>query len=153
MTEPLLVSPRLSFVERVIQIPDVELFDLSSDGQTALVLSNRTGSYQLALVPTSGGPLRAVSHGNDRVTWARISNDSTPVLHGTTSPRSRRETAHTAIPNKGLPFQLVTHRRDHRLHGSNRRGQRGLAPRPRDRKNEPDLQPQALGLRSSVEPG
>ncbi len=79
MTEPLLVSPRLSYVERVIQIPDVELFDLSSDGQTALVLSNRTGSYQLALVPTSGGPLRAVSHGNDRVTWARISNDSRQV--------------------------------------------------------------------------
>ncbi len=79
MTEPLLVSPRLSYVARVIQIPDVELFDLSSDGQTALVLSNRTGSYQLALVPTSGGPLRAVSHGNDRVSWARISNDSRQV--------------------------------------------------------------------------
>jgi len=79
LTEPLLVSPRLSYVERVIQIPDVELFDLSNDGQTALVLSNRTGSYQLALVPTSGGPLRAISHGNDRVSWARISNDSRQV--------------------------------------------------------------------------
>ncbi len=79
MTEPLLVSPRLSYVERVIQIPDVELFDLSKDSQTALVLSNRTGSYQLALVPTSGGPMRAVSHGNDRVSWARISNDSRQV--------------------------------------------------------------------------
>ncbi len=79
LTEHLLVSPRLSYVERVIQIPDVELFDISKDGQTALVLSNRTGSYQLAVVPTAGGPLRSLSHGNDRVSWARISNDSKQV--------------------------------------------------------------------------
>jgi len=79
LTEPLLVSPRLSFVERVIQIPDVELLDLSKDCRTALVLSNRTGSYQLAAVSTSGGPLRPVSHGNDRIGWARISNNSSHV--------------------------------------------------------------------------
>ncbi len=79
MTEPLLLSPRLPYVERVIQIPDVELLDLSEDGRTALILSNKTGSYQLATVATSGGPLHPVSHGNDRVSWARISNDSAQV--------------------------------------------------------------------------
>lgn len=66
-------------MERVIQIPDIELLDLSKDGHTALVLSNRTGSYQLAAAPTSGGPIRPVSHGSDRVSWARISNDSSQV--------------------------------------------------------------------------
>jgi len=79
MTEPLLVPPRLSYVERVIGIPDLELFDLSKDGKTALVLSNRTGSYQLAAVDTRGGQLRPVSHGKERVAWARISNDSETV--------------------------------------------------------------------------
>src|SRR5436309_11605935 len=79
MTEPLLVSPRLSYVERVIGIPDIELFDLSKDGKTALVLSNRTGSYQLAAVDTRGGPLRPVSHGKERVAWARISHDPETV--------------------------------------------------------------------------
>jgi len=79
LTEPLLVPPRLSYVQRVIEIPDLELFDLSKDGKTALVLSNRTGSYQLAAVDTRGGPLRPVSHGKERVAWARISNDSETV--------------------------------------------------------------------------
>src|SRR6266702_3393326 len=79
LTEPLLVSPRVSYVERVIGIQDIELFDLSKDGKTALGLSNRTGSYQLAAVDTRGGPLRPVSHGKERVAWARISNDSETV--------------------------------------------------------------------------
>src|SRR5438093_6375806 len=69
----------LSYVQRVIEIPDLELFDLSKDGKTALVLSNRTGSYQIAAVDTRGGPLRPVSHGKERVAWARISNDSETV--------------------------------------------------------------------------
>jgi dipeptidyl aminopeptidase/acylaminoacyl peptidase len=76
---PLLVSPRLIYVERVIGIPDLELFDLSKDEKTALVLSNKTGSYQLAAVDMRGGPLRPVSHGKERVDWARISNDSETV--------------------------------------------------------------------------
>ncbi len=67
-------------MERVIQIPDVELLDLSKDGRTILVLSNQSGSYQLAAVPSSGGPLRTVSHGKDRVSWARISNDCSQVI-------------------------------------------------------------------------
>jgi dipeptidyl aminopeptidase/acylaminoacyl peptidase len=79
LTEPVLVSPRLHYVERVIGIPDLELFDLSKDGKTALALSNKTGSYQLAAVDVRGGPLRAVSHGKERVDWARISNDSETV--------------------------------------------------------------------------
>src|SRR5437867_12811105 len=79
MTEPLLVPPRLSYVERVIGIPDLELFDLSKDGKAALVLSNRTGSYQLAAVDTRGGQLRPVSHGKERLARARLSNDSEAV--------------------------------------------------------------------------
>src|SRR5438046_9636165 len=79
MPEPLLVPPRLSYVERVIEIPDLVLLGLSKDGKTALVLSNRTGSYQLAAVDTRGGQLRPVSHGKERVAWARISNDSETV--------------------------------------------------------------------------
>src|SRR5207244_8996433 len=66
-------------VERVIGIPDIELFYLSKDGKTALVLSNRTGSYQLAALDTRGGQLRPVSHGKERVACARISNDSETV--------------------------------------------------------------------------
>ena len=79
MTEPVLVSPRLIYVERVIGIPDIELFDLSKDGKTALALSNKTGSYQLAAVDVRGGQLRPVSHGKERVAWARISNDSETI--------------------------------------------------------------------------
>src|SRR5207247_5199717 len=75
----LLVPAKLSSVYSSIEIPDLELFDLSKDGKTALVLSNRTGSYQLAAVDTRGGPLRPVSHGKERVAWARISNDSETV--------------------------------------------------------------------------
>ena len=79
MTEPVLVSPRLIYVERVIGIPDIELFDLSKDGKTALALSNKSGSYQLAAVDVRGGQLRPVSHGKERVAWARISNDSETI--------------------------------------------------------------------------
>src|SRR5947208_11911486 len=79
MTEPVLVSPRLIYVERVIGIPDIELFDLSKDGKTALALSNKTGSYQLTAVDVRGGQLRPVSHGKERVAWARISNDSETI--------------------------------------------------------------------------
>ena len=79
MTEPVLVSPRLIYVERVIGIPDLELFDLSKDGKTALALSNKTRSYQLAALDVRGGQLRPVSHGKERVAWARISNDSETV--------------------------------------------------------------------------
>ena len=79
MTEPVLVSPRLIYVERVIGIPDIELFDLSKDGKTAVALSNKTGSYQLAALDVRGGQLRPISHGKERVAWARISNDSETV--------------------------------------------------------------------------
>src|SRR6266567_45316 len=79
MTEPLLVSPRLVYVERVIGIPEIELLDLSKDERTALALSNKTGSYQLAALDVRGGKLRPVSHGKERVAWARISNDSETV--------------------------------------------------------------------------
>ena len=79
MTEPVLVSPRLVYVERVIGIPDIELLHLSKDDRTALALSNKTGSYQLAAVDVKGGKLRLVSHGKERVAWASISNDSETV--------------------------------------------------------------------------
>src|SRR2546430_8351081 len=79
MTEPVLVSPKLIYVQRVIETPDIELFDLSRDGKTALALSNKTGSYQLAALDVRGGQLRPVSHGKERVAWARISNDSETV--------------------------------------------------------------------------
>ncbi len=80
MTEALPVSPRLSYVERVIGIPELALLDLSTDGQTALVLSNRTGSYQLESISILGGKLRQVSHGKERVAWAKIAHDSERVV-------------------------------------------------------------------------
>ena len=43
------------------------------------MLSNKTGSYQLAAVDIKGSQLRPVSHGKERVDWARISNDSETV--------------------------------------------------------------------------
>jgi dipeptidyl aminopeptidase/acylaminoacyl peptidase len=79
MTEPVLLSPRLVYVDRVIGIPDIELLDLSKDGRAALALSSKSGSYQLAMVDVRGGQLRQVSHGKERVSWARISNDSETV--------------------------------------------------------------------------
>src|SRR3989442_5713124 len=79
MTEPVLVSPRLVYVERVIGIPDIELLHLSKDDRTALALSNKTGSYQLAAVDVKGGKLRLVFHGKERVALGSIFNDSETV--------------------------------------------------------------------------
>lgn len=72
-------NPRLNLIEKIIKIPDVDLRDISSDGQTALILTNRTGSYQLATLPIGGGELVELTHGKERVAWARISRDSRQV--------------------------------------------------------------------------
>lgn len=73
------LEPRLDHVEKVISIPEVEVLDLSRNGQIALFLSNHTGSHQLATLEVKGGPLRELTHGKERVAWARISNDSKTV--------------------------------------------------------------------------
>jgi Tol biopolymer transport system component len=79
MTLPTLEKPNLDFVEKVIALPEVEILDLSPDGRSALALSNHTGSYQLASIPVQGGSLREVTHGKERVSWARISHNSGQV--------------------------------------------------------------------------
>lgn len=72
---------RLKLVDRVMRIPSVYLFDLSRDGNTAVVASNHSGSLQLcALDARRGGALRPLSHGKERVSFARISNDSRDVV-------------------------------------------------------------------------
>ena len=79
MTVPTLEKPRLDYVDKVISIPNVELLDLSRDGRFALVMANHTGSFQLATLPVEGGPLRDLTHGKERVAWARVSNSSRDV--------------------------------------------------------------------------
>ncbi len=79
MTVPVLLKPQLELVDKVIQVPTVELLDLSRDGTTALVLSNQSGSFQLSSLPVGGGPLMQLTHGKERVSWARISNNSHEV--------------------------------------------------------------------------
>src|SRR2546428_12881568 len=76
LTVPVLLKPELELVDKVIQIPTIELFDLSKDGKTAIVLSNQSGSFQLSTLPTEGGSLKQLTHGKERVQWARISNNS-----------------------------------------------------------------------------
>ena len=79
MTVPALEKPRLGLVEKVVSLPLVELLDTSPDGRFAIVLTNRTGSFQLATLPVDGGPLRDLTHGKERVAWARVSNNSRDI--------------------------------------------------------------------------
>src|SRR6266571_4765919 len=79
LTVPVLLKPELELVDKVIQIPTVELFDLSKDGKIAIVLSNQSGSFQLSTLPTEDGSLNQLTHGKERVQWARISNSSRHV--------------------------------------------------------------------------
>jgi dipeptidyl aminopeptidase/acylaminoacyl peptidase len=76
LSSSLILPSRFDRVKQVFEIPDLELLDVSKDGETALVLSNNTGSYQLFSAPVRGGNLKQVSHGKERVSWASISNDS-----------------------------------------------------------------------------
>ncbi len=74
------VESRLDFVRQVMGIPNVYLADVARDGSAAVVLSNLTGSLQLAAVPLQGKrALRPLSHGRDRVVGARISHESRHV--------------------------------------------------------------------------
>src|SRR5712664_1368202 len=79
LTVPVLLKPQLELVDKVIQIPTIELFDLSRDGTVAIVLSNQSGSFQLYALPTEGGSLRQLTLGKERVSWARIANNSRHV--------------------------------------------------------------------------
>jgi len=79
LTVPALEKPRLDLVEKVVSLPLVELLDTSPDGRFAIVLTNRTGSFQLATLPVDGGPLRDLTHGKERVAWARVSNNSRDI--------------------------------------------------------------------------
>src|SRR3989454_2122503 len=76
LTVPVLLKPELELVDKVIQIPTIELFDLSRDGKVAIVLSNQSGSFQVSALPTEGGSPRQLTHGKERVSWARIANNS-----------------------------------------------------------------------------
>ncbi len=80
MTLPILEKPTIDLVEKVISLPVVEVLDVSPDGRFAVVLTNRTGSFQLAALPVDGGPMRDLTHGKERVAWARVSNNSRDVV-------------------------------------------------------------------------
>jgi dipeptidyl aminopeptidase/acylaminoacyl peptidase len=73
------VSRALDFVDKVINIPSIELQALSPDGRFAIVLSDISGSYQLWSADLRTGEMKQVSHGNDRVTFSDISPDSKNV--------------------------------------------------------------------------
>jgi dipeptidyl aminopeptidase/acylaminoacyl peptidase len=70
----------LSDVDKVIDIPDSALVDLTKDGRFALLLSSLSGSYQLWSLDLKRKKITQVSHGDDRVTWAAISPNSKTVL-------------------------------------------------------------------------
>ncbi len=107
MAVPALVKPRLDYVEKVIYIPEVEMLDLSPDGRTAVVLSNNTGSYQLATVPIDGGQLKELTHGKDRVSWARISNNSRDVAFSRDFGGKEEHQLYKILLNGGAEQQLA----------------------------------------------
>lgn len=76
---PAKATAALKVVERVLRIPDLVLLDLSRDDGHALLLSNRSGSYQLWALRLRDGMLRQVSHGEERVSWAKVAPDSRTV--------------------------------------------------------------------------
>src|SRR2546427_238932 len=73
------VGSQLDRVAKVIEIPYIELLDLSRDGRLAIALSNRTGSFQLEAIGVETRSIRPLSHGKERVSWARVSHDSKTV--------------------------------------------------------------------------
>ena len=74
------IEARLDLVRVVMELPNVSLADVSRDGRTAVVLSNETGSFQLAAIPLAAGRgRRALSHGKDRVVFARIAHNARQV--------------------------------------------------------------------------
>lgn len=74
-----LVDKSLEYVEKVIRIPSLTLLNLSSDGKSALIMSDMSGSYQLWSADTRTGKLSQVSHGSDRVSASDISPDSKTI--------------------------------------------------------------------------
>jgi len=70
---------RLEAVDRVPRIPDVSLVDLSRDGAWLVFVSNLTGFYQLWTLRLSDNFVNQVSHGDQLVTYARISSHSKHV--------------------------------------------------------------------------
>lgn len=74
------IESRLERVRQVMGIPEIDLADVSPDGRTAAVLSNHTGSLQLAALPLRGrAALRPLSHGTERVVFAQIAHDGRTV--------------------------------------------------------------------------
>ncbi|MEM1948670.1 MAG: S9 family peptidase [Candidatus Caldarchaeum sp.] len=66
---------RLDVVEQVLRLPELSLVDLSRDGAWAVIVSNLTGSYQLWSFKLADKTVVQVSHGDQRVTYARVSPD------------------------------------------------------------------------------
>jgi len=72
-------SQILDYVEKVIRIPDLVFVDLSKDWKFTLFLSNASGSYQLWSLNMLGHEVNQVSHGDQRVMFAKISPDCKEV--------------------------------------------------------------------------
>lgn len=74
------IEARLDLVREVMEVPNVYLADVSRDGRTAAVLTNETGSLQLAAISLENGRKpRPLSHGKDRVIVARIAHHGRDV--------------------------------------------------------------------------
>src|SRR5256886_13669197 len=73
------VGSQLDRVAKVIEIPYIELLDLSRDGRLAIALSNRTGSFQLEAIGVETRSILPLSHEKERDSWARVSHDSKTV--------------------------------------------------------------------------
>jgi dipeptidyl aminopeptidase/acylaminoacyl peptidase len=70
----------LANIDKVIQIPDLALLDVTKDNRYALFVSSQSGSYQLWSLELKKGNIAQVSHGDQRVIWASISPDSKKVV-------------------------------------------------------------------------
>ncbi|TMI59335.1 S9 family peptidase [Candidatus Bathyarchaeota archaeon] len=108
MSSALVLAPRFERVKQVFEIPDLELLDVSKDGETALVLSNNTGSYQLFSVPVKGGDLKQVSHGKERVSWASMSSDSEWVAFSRDEGGKEQHQIYKARLDSGAEEQQLT---------------------------------------------
>src|SRR2546426_2270701 len=108
LSSALVLAPRFDRVKQVFEIPDLELLDVSKDGETALVLSNSTGSYQLFSVPVKGGDLKQVSHGKERVSWASMSSDSEWVAFSRDEGGKEQHQIYKARLDSGAEEQQLT---------------------------------------------
>jgi dipeptidyl aminopeptidase/acylaminoacyl peptidase len=98
---------RLDLVAKAMRVPMMYLHDLSRDGEVAVVASNETGSLQIGALPTRRrGRLAPLSHGQDRVIWARISHGDREVAFSRDFG-GREEHQMFRVPLRGGPERQI----------------------------------------------